>query len=162
MNNLLIVGAGQYGFVAKDVALEIGNYDKIAFLDDNNEDAIDKINKLKEYINDFDSLFIAIGNSKVREQIFEFAKECGFEPITLVHPSAYVAKSATIESGCIIEANAVVNSNTVIKCGTLVCAGSVINHNCIVGKFCHIDVNSTVKSNSDIADYSKLEAGTNY
>ena len=40
--NLLILGAGQYGQVAKEIAEETGYFDKIAFLDDNSEQAIGK------------------------------------------------------------------------------------------------------------------------
>lgn len=38
--NLLILGAGQYGYVAKEVAESMGHFEKITFLDDNNERAI--------------------------------------------------------------------------------------------------------------------------
>jgi hypothetical protein len=35
-HNLLILGAGQYGMVAKEIAEATGDYTAIAFLDDNN------------------------------------------------------------------------------------------------------------------------------
>lgn len=35
MSKLLILGAGQYGAVAKEIAESIGIYDAISFLDDN-------------------------------------------------------------------------------------------------------------------------------
>lgn len=39
-NNLLILGAGQYAYVAKEAAESMGYFEKIAFLDDNNERAM--------------------------------------------------------------------------------------------------------------------------
>lgn len=42
-NNLLILGAGQYGDVAKEMAEAMGCFGKIDFLDDNNELVIGKM-----------------------------------------------------------------------------------------------------------------------
>ncbi len=39
MSTLVILGAGQYGLVAKEIAESLGVYDKILFLDDNNPKA---------------------------------------------------------------------------------------------------------------------------
>ena len=43
MNNLLIIGAGQYGAMIKESARALNEYDKIDFLDDNSVLAIGKI-----------------------------------------------------------------------------------------------------------------------
>ena len=39
MRRLLIVGAGEYGHVVRELALQIG-YEKVEFLDDNSPEAV--------------------------------------------------------------------------------------------------------------------------
>ena len=46
MQNLLILGAGQYGMVAKEIAESMRKYDHIDFLDDNNPIAVGKLGGL--------------------------------------------------------------------------------------------------------------------
>ena len=43
--NLLIFGAGGYGQVVKELAVETGKFNKIEFIDDNNPLAISKVSK---------------------------------------------------------------------------------------------------------------------
>ena len=64
--NLLILCAGQYGQVAKEVAESMGCFEKIAFLDDNNENAIGKLADYEKFVTDYSSAFVAIGNADLR------------------------------------------------------------------------------------------------
>ena len=43
MDNLLIIGAGQYGEMLKESTRALNLYDKIDFLDDNSDEALGKI-----------------------------------------------------------------------------------------------------------------------
>jgi len=47
MNNLLIIGAVQYGAMIKESARALNLYDKIDFLDDKSELAVGKIDELR-------------------------------------------------------------------------------------------------------------------
>ena len=49
MNNLLILGAGQFGLMVKEIAESMGCFDKIDFLDDNNEIAVGKLCDYEEF-----------------------------------------------------------------------------------------------------------------
>lgn len=60
MKKLLILGAGQYGFVAKEVAEAMGCYSHIDFLDDYSDIAVGKLNDIDTI--EYDEAFIAIGN----------------------------------------------------------------------------------------------------
>lgn len=46
-NNLLILGAGEFGHVVKEIAEDIGIFDKIDFLDDFNPLAIGRFDDIK-------------------------------------------------------------------------------------------------------------------
>ncbi len=155
--NLLIIGAGQYGMVAKEVALVMQCFEKIDFIDDNNPIAIGEIEEIKSFANQYTYAFCAIGNADVREEIVNKLKRYGFVLPTLIHPQAYVSPSAKIECACIVEPMAVVNSEAVVQEGSFICAGAIANHNSIIGKYCHIDVGAIIEARSVIDNGIKIK-----
>ena len=158
--NLLILGAGQYGSVAYEIALSMACYQKIDFLDDMNPVAIGRLSEYGQFADEYDCAFVAIGNPASRLIYIENLVKCGFHVVNLISPYAYVAKSAIWGKGCIAESMSVVNPNTEIGDGCLICAGAVINHNAIVGDGCQIDCNATVASNAIVPSQTKLCCGT--
>lgn len=161
-NNLLIIGAGQYGCVAKETAAAMGCYDKISFIDSNSPLAIGKTEELESFACDYVNAFVAIGNSSVRLEILDTLDKLGYRQVTLIHPAAFVSPSARIGKGCIVEPNAVVHSNVSIGMGCLISAGAVVNHNAVVEDGCHIDCNATVTARSIVKAGTKVECGQVY
>ena len=51
--NLLIIGAGQYGNVVKEIAKETGNFGKIDFIDDASEKVIGTISEKNTIVRSF-------------------------------------------------------------------------------------------------------------
>ncbi len=146
MSGLIILGAGQYGQVAKEVAQSIG-FEKIAFLDDNNVLAIGKLKDYKRYITEYKSAFVAIGDAELRLAYIMGLEEAGYEIATLISPKAYVSPSAKVMKGSIVEPLAAINANSTVGVGVLVCAGAIVNHNSAVGEGCKLDCGSVVGSN---------------
>lgn len=70
---LLILGAGGHGRVVKETALSIGRneFQNIAFLDDNNPDAIGKLNEYHSFVKEYQYAFVAIGDPTLREEWFQ-------------------------------------------------------------------------------------------
>ena len=94
MKNLLILGAGQYGQVAREIAEAMGLFEHIAFLDDNSSAAIGKLSDFDNYIDDFDSAVVAIGHAETRLKLIEQLIGAGYDVPVLIHPRAYIAPSA--------------------------------------------------------------------
>ena len=159
INKLLIIGAGQYGFVARDVALSTGAFSVIDFADDASEFAKYKISEAKNLSEEYGSIVVAIGNSEVRRRITEEFKSAGFKVATLVSSRAWVSPGATVSEGCIVEPMAVINNEAQLGRGTFVCAGAVVNHNAAVGDFCHLDCNCTVAARACVPDFAKVFMG---
>ena len=157
---LLILGAGQYGMVAKETAQAMDSFEEIDFLDDSNPVAI---GKLAEYVlvrPQYDCAFVAMGNPSLRLQWLDKLKAAGYELPCLIHPRAYVSGSAEIGEGSIVEPMAVVNTEAVLARGTLVCAGSIVNHNASVCAGCQIDCGAVVASNAVVPAGTKVFSGT--
>lgn len=157
--NLLILGAGQYGLLAAEVARAMGCFDKIDFLDDHSPYAIGRTGESTRFFGTYTEAFVAIGNSAVRLGCIRRLAAEGFALPVLRHPAAVVMPSAQLGDGCIVEPMAVVSANTVVETGCLICAGAVVNHNAHVEPGCQIDCNATVPSNSTVPAGTKLCCG---
>lgn len=150
-NNLLIIGAGTYAIVASEIAVNMGCFDKIDFIDDNKKETPNGIKvvgttkNIKELACHYSNIIVAIGNSRVRlSMIKKIEEETSFHIVSLISPKAYVSLSARIMKGCIIEPMAVIHTGCVIGVGCIVSAGAVINHESICCEGVHIDCNATV------------------
>ncbi len=157
MKSILIIGAGCYGRLVKEIA-ELNGYTKVDFIDDNKTVAIGNTNQIEEMQENYDGCIVAIGNPKVREKM---SLRCN-NLVTLIHPSAVISKTAQIGSGCVIEAQAVISAETIVKDNTFICAGATVNHNSIIGKCCQIDCNAVVAMGKDVPDYTKINSCTEY
>ena len=163
--NLLILGAGQYGVMAKEIAEAMGVFERIAFLDDSfgsrhPEERSDEGSSQISLIGTFKDLlmftaefrygFVAIGNPELRRRLTEQLLQNNMTPVTLVHPTAYVSPSAQLEQGCCVEPNATVQTRATVKTATFIASGAVIRHNAVVGEYCHVDCNAVVNSTANI------------
>ncbi|MBO4622875.1 MAG: hypothetical protein J5691_03205 [Bacilli bacterium] len=155
--NLLILGAGEYGQLVKELARN--KFTTIDFLDDNSTAAIGKLTdyiKLKEK---YENAVVAIGNNEVRSEWHDRLEEARYNLPTIISDKAYISPSATIEKGCIIESVAVINANAKIERGSIISSGAVVNHNAIVHKYCHIDCNAVVGADAIVPEKMHLNYG---
>ncbi len=160
MKKLLILGAGQYGMVAKEIAESTGEYDTIDFLDDNNPQAIGKLNEYERYKSIYTDAVIAIGNAVLRLELIEKLEKCDYEIPVLIHPKAYVSPSAVVERGSFIEPMVVIHTDVSIGVGCIISAGTIVNHNSKIGSGCHLNCGTIVASNSIIQSQTKTQYGT--
>lgn len=151
MGRLLILGAGQYGLVAKEVAEAMECFSSIDFLDDHSEIAIGKLNDIENI--EYDAAFVAIGNPAVRAQYLDRIGKAA----TLIHPKACVSPSAKIGEGCIVEAGAVICSDAKIGKGTIIMANAVVGHNATIGECCQLKYNCTIPENCVVPDKTKVD-----
>ena len=158
--HLLILGAGQYSFVARETAEAMGCFGKIDCLDDNNPSAIGKLSDYLKLFGEYTHAFVAMGNPVLRLEWLGKLEAAGYGLPVLISPKAYVAPSAQVMGGSIIEPMAVVHSNALVKTGCLICAGSIVNHNAVVEPGCQIDCGAIVKSNTVVPAGTKVPCGT--
>lgn len=160
--NLLIFGAGGYGQAVKELAEEVGEFNRIEFLDDNNPLAIGKISECKEFVKDFPYAIIAIGNPETREKLFKKIEEIGFKLVNIISDKSRISLSAIIGKGCVVELNVTVSANSKIGNGVFPCAGSVVGHNSVVNDFCQVDYNGVISVGAEVPLKTKVVAGSVY
>ena len=160
MKHLLILGAGGFGQMAKETALELG-YEEVVFLDDA-ADGEDVIGRCCDYIlrhEEYPVAVAAFGNNKTRLYWTDRLLAAGYQVPALMHPSAVVSPSAVLESGCFVMQRAVVNTHTRIERAALINSGAVVDHDSVVCAGAHVGLGSIVKANCTIESGRKVEAG---
>lgn len=159
--NLLILGAGGQGHVVKELAEEVGIFDKIDFLDDDpSKDALDVCSNYAKYVDAYPVAYPSFGNNALHLEWLKRLDEAGFILPRLIHPAATVARSAYIERGTVVEAKAIINSNVKVGFGCIISAGSTVDHNVVINDGCHIDCAATVSKNIVVPEGVKVKSGT--
>lgn len=144
MNRLIIIGASGHGKVVADIA-RLSGYTDIAFLDDapglevvSGYPVLGVVSTFFAYLQD--DFFVAIGNSDSRRRIQDEIASSGARLVTLIHPSAVVAKDVVIGEGTAVMAGAVINPSVRIGRGCIVNTSASVDHDCVIGDFAHISV----------------------
>lgn len=154
---LLILGAGEYGQLVKELARK--KYTTIDFLDDGSDAAIGPLSAYKELKDQYNDAIVAIGNNEIRMEWLNKLEELGYTLPTLISDKAYISPSSTIEPGVIIEPMVAINTSAKVMKGSIISAGAVVNHNSIVQQGCHIDCNAVVGANAIVPSNTHLYYG---
>lgn len=160
--NLLILGAGQYGHVVKEIAEDTGIFDKIDFLDDFAPSAIGRFDEIEKFKTEYKNAVVALGNADLREKLIGNLILAGYNLPAIISPKAYVSKSAKLGYNTIIEPLAIVNTESEIGNGTFICAGAIVNHNVKIGECCLLQCGSVVPANSVVAPKTTLDYNKAY
>lgn len=168
MNNLLIVGAGGHGKVVVESVTKMKQWDKIAFLDDaytegsqcNDYPILGRLDSYIEFQNDYEDLFVAIGDNKLRLDYMKKFSKVGFNIPNVIHPSAIISKKAKIEKGIAIMANAVVNSSAIIGNGTIINTLASVDHDCRLYEGVHICPGVSLAGSVSIGKLSWIGIGS--
>ena len=178
--DLLVLGAGQYGVMAAEIAESMGAFGRIAFLDDSflkSADAcpcdgrgdgdfsrgnrvIGALSDIEPFAANFQFGFVAIGNPALRRKLTEQLQAKGFSLATLIHPTAYVSPSAKLQKGCCVEPLATIQTEAVIGRASFVASGAVIRHNATVGEYSHVDCNAVVETLAVVPDGTHVACGS--
>lgn len=159
MSKLLILGAGQYGEVAREIAKSMRDFDTISFLDDNSTTAMGSLSDYDKYSDEYDMAIAAIGSSEIRAELIAKLETAGYAVPILIHPRAYVAPSAVIEKGSFIEPMAIVHTDVRVGAGCIISAGTIINHNAVIGNGCHLNCGTIIGARTIVDDFTKTDCG---
>jgi sugar O-acyltransferase (sialic acid O-acetyltransferase NeuD family) len=147
ITNLIIIGAGALGrevfSLVQDINEQEKQFEVIGFLDDgaelNSEIRGLKVLGTSQSISFFKNtqFILAIGNPKLRKQLFNKVKESGASLPNLIHPLAKIDKFfgsnwSTIE-GNIICANSVLSCEVELGNNNLINVGCILSHDTQLG-----------------------------
>ena len=104
---------------------------------------------------------VAIGGQRgqARIQIQQQLSQLGIPPLTVIHPTAFVAEDAEIGVGTQILANTAICAEAVIGDSCIVNTGASIDHESVLGNGVHVAPGCTVAGCVTIGDRSMIAAG---
>lgn len=136
--NLLILGAGSHGQEVRELAESLRVFRKIAFLDDENPEAIGPCGRLERYVGEYPVAIAAVGDQALRMRwMGDLARE-GYVLPVLIHPSAVVSPSAEVGYGTVICARAVIGPGAKIGRGCIISGGAAVDRDAEIPEGTHI------------------------
>ncbi|MBQ8311242.1 MAG: PglB [Clostridia bacterium] len=163
MDRLLILGAGQYSRIVREIAEESARFERIDFLDDRGGDGT--VGVLADYsrlAGTYTHATVALGNSELRLRLLGELEVCGYCIASIISARACVSREATLDVGCIVEPMAVIQTGCKLGRGCLVSAGAILRHHAVLGDGCHADCNSVIDTDAIISPGLHIPCGTFY
>jgi sugar O-acyltransferase (sialic acid O-acetyltransferase NeuD family) len=104
---------------------------------------------------------VAIGDNFSRQRVLaRSTAQCrGLEPVSVVHPSAVVARTADIGPGSIIMAGVVVSNGCRVGTGALLGTRSSLDHDCELGDFASLAPAATTGGGVRIGECTAIGLG---
>jgi len=165
---IYIVGAGGHGKVCLDAINSSCTHEVLGYIDDNTikhgstfyglpvvGSVDDLLGKLKGQAK---GIFIAIGNNKVRSEIFErLAKQ--YTIVNAIHSKTIISKSVKLGLGILVMAGAIINADTQIGNGVIINTGATIDHDCTLGKFTFISPGANLSGTVHVGERTLIGTG---
>jgi sugar O-acyltransferase (sialic acid O-acetyltransferase NeuD family) len=85
-----------------------------------------------------DAVFVAIGDNRVRAQLFTRLSANGEVAAVAEHPRSIVAEDVLLGAGSMVSAGAVINTGSAIGVNTIVNTGATVDHHASIGDHVHI------------------------
>lgn len=169
MKKVVILGAGGFGREAFSLLRLMKNYRVVGFIDSDSSlksKLIDGIpilgndSVLNDLIrNEVNCAFVAIGNSKIRENLFRKICKLNFEAISILHPSAIIVPDASIGKGVIVYPNVTIGTGVNIKDSVLINSNVSIGHDVEIGSFVNINPGTNIAGRVKIGQSAFLGIG---
>ncbi len=162
MAKLLILGAGGFGQVVKEIAEKSLQFNEISFLDDTktSNDVVGTTKEYEKFINRYEYAYPAFGDNQLRLDWLQTLSKAGYFLPTLIDSTAYISKSAKLGKGVVVLPKAVVNTNAKIGKACLINISAVIDHDAVIQDGVHICMSSVVKAGVNVSSLTKVEALT--
>ena len=100
-----------------------------------------------------------LGNSNIRENIVNKAKEIGFDFPVIIDPSSIIANDVIIEDGTYIGKRVVINTGTKVGKYCIINTGAIVEHECNIEDYSHIAVGTILCGKVSIGHHTMVGAG---
>jgi sugar O-acyltransferase (sialic acid O-acetyltransferase NeuD family) len=167
MKKLLIFGAGGHAKVVYNIALKIGNYEIMGFVDTTNAhrkelfgyQIYNDISIVKESF--FDGCIIAIGDDYsrkiIRDEIIALNRNIKFA--TLIDPNAVIGKNVNIGEGTVVMPSATINTCCNIANHCIINTAATIDHECTLEGFASVGPGAVLGGKVKIGELSAIGLG---
>jgi UDP-perosamine 4-acetyltransferase len=146
---VIIIGAGGHGKVVLDILRTAGECEPIGFIDADTQLAGSKVGglrvlgptnvlpKLRQQRN-VSHAIVAIGDNRTRLRYLGALEQEGFEPVSAIHPAAFVSPTAKLGRNIVVGPNASIVTEARIGDGCIVNTGAIVEHECELAEAVHL------------------------
>lgn len=171
VERIFVFGASGHAKVAIDITERQGLYE-IAFLVDEDPSLRGReiygykvLGSKQELMETCDSSLlrkglVAIGSNAARVKIAQWLLDNGFELVTVVHPSAQLARGVFVAGGTVVMAGVIINSDAKVGENVVLNTGATIGHDCVIADGVHIAPGCHLCGNVTVGSKSFVGVGT--
>lgn len=167
------LGAGGHAKVVIEILRLIGGYELVGLLDPREElwntdvigvTILGNDDFLPELYNQgIRHAFIglaSVADTRPRRQLYEKARQQGFQIVNAIHPQAIISSSVEIGYGPTIMAGAVINAAARLGDNVIVNTGAIIEHDCVIGDHVHIASGARLAGSVHVGEGTHIGLGT--
>lgn len=158
-DNLLILGAGSFGQVIREIAEAMDYFGEIVFLDDDPELGSGPLADYKKLRSKFRYAYAAFGKNDLRSKWMNHLKAAGYVLPTLIHPTAVISPSAILGQGVSVLPKACIHTNASIGAGSIIGLGVLIDHDVLMGNYSLIQTGSVVAAHCTLPGFISTKPG---
>lgn len=101
----------------------------------------------------------SVGNPENRREIFKRFKQAGCSFLTVIHPSAVVARDVTFGEGVQIMAGAVIQTGSVLGNNVIINTCASVDHDCRIEDHVHIAPGAVLSGNVTVGENAHVGTG---
>ncbi len=160
-NKFVLIGYSGHAYVVCDILLKnkvniIGYCDKAE--KENNPYNLTYLGPEMAYPFDDEDVFIAIGENKIRKNVFDsLAGRASFGDA--YHPTSEIGYGVQLGSMIMLGANSIINPLAKLGNGIIINSGAIVEHECMIGDFVHIAPGAVLVGNVNVGENSFIGAG---
>lgn len=169
MKRLLVFGASGHGKVVADAALSCG-WEVLGFADDRAElqrQSVSEIAVVCTGQGECSALaesagaevLVAIGDNRIRKQVYNKFLEFGSRMATVVHAAAVIGRQVTVGTGTVVMAGVVINSDTVVGENCIVNTSATLDHDNALGDHVHVSPGANLGGTVRVGDGTHVGIG---
>ncbi len=162
---LLLVGAGGHARTVVD-ALNDNRHEILAYTALSPSTWLDApfLSDADAQPGDFDGFVMGVGGVTgemlaARLDLFRSYEARGFEAVSLIHSTAYVAPGAAVADGATIMPRVAVNPGTAIGAAAIINTGAIVEHDVRIGAGAHVAPGAVVLGGARVGDNAMIGAG---
>jgi len=100
-----------------------------------------------------------IDNSRTRRRLYEYGLSLHLEPLSVVHPTAFISPSARLGKGCQLLAHSIVNTRAVLGNNVIINSGAIVEHDCVLGDHAHMATGALISGGVEIGSGTIIGLG---
>lgn len=167
---LAILGAGGHAKVVIDIVERMGTHSIVGAFDDDPSKwgtqvlGYEVLARIDEFLLHWRSrcteVVIGVGSNPVRQNLYRRLSERAFCAVTLVHPTAAVARDVEVGEGTVIMAQAAVNPGCRIGPCAVINTSASVDHDCVLGECVFIAPGARLGGDVRVGDLSFVGIGS--